>query len=246
MAEPFLDAELQELRDSHQAATSRLKTLRQISRGLTVLFVVTLVAFLAGFYFKVTNMYAPERFEEPLREEALNLLPRMETELLMLWEETAPVYGELALERFEEALPAIQNASQRELNALLSNLKTNAQERVDASLARLHARHHERINRHFPNLSTAEGAEERGMYWMETVESDFEHILGHFHDRYFEDLGHLEATLEQFRRNDFEQMSAEQLTRQFLHLWLMKVDRFILLADQGESLDRRKGPDHAS
>ena len=42
--------------------------------------------------------------------------------------------------------------------------------------------------------------------------------------------------MEQFRSERFEAMSEEELTRQFIHLWLMRVDRWVMTGDEEKSL----------
>ena len=56
------------------------------------------------------------------------------------------------------------------------------------------------------------------------------------------DLGELEATLEQFRSHQFELMSEEELTRQFIHLWLMKADRLVMIGVEAKI--HGEGNDH--
>jgi len=94
--------------------------------------------------------------------------------------------------------------------------------------------------RHFPDLSTDEGAEELGTRWMETLRGDFEEAVLDFHGRYTEDLGELEATLEQFRSDEFGAMTQDELIRQFAHLWLVKIDHMVMAAErEGQDRDRR-------
>ena len=238
------DEQLRELARSHQAAKAQLTGLVRAGRVLSVLLVVVLVGSLAMLYGKVTTMYAPENFEEPLRQEAENLVPVFEPELRTLWEETAPVYSHLARDKFETVLPDIQEASQKELDALMGNLKASAEQRTHEALERIYLRHNARLRGHFPVLSTPEGAEERVQYWLESIESDFGEIVAHFETRCSEDLGHLEATFEQFRSSSLESMSQDELTRHFAHLWLMKVDHWILTGDQGKTFRYGEETDH--
>lgn len=242
MSRPGLHQELEKLTENHRVARSRLGMLTKISRLLSLALVLVLVGFLTSIYGKVTSMYAPENFEKPLQEEARYLLPKLEPELRMLWEETAPVYGELAVEKFEEALPAVQIATEAEIAALRRSLVANAEDRIDEALARIARKRERQLKQHFPTLATKDGADEMGMRWMEAVEADLEEILLYFHDRYSGDLGELAATLEQFRSDEFEQMDKDDLTRQFIHLWLMKVDRMVMLQDIGE--DNEEDNDH--
>ena len=95
----------------------------------------------------------------------------------------------------------------------------------------------------FPGLSDPERADELGAQWMEAVEEDFEQIVLHFHERFSEDIGELQATLDQFRPNRFEHMDEDDLARQFMHLWLMKIDRRVMLGDDGDSY-LEKGAGH--
>ena len=71
-----------------------------------------------------------------------------------------------------------------------------------------------------------------GLRWVKMLEDDFEEAVLYFHGRYTEDLGELEATLEQFRNEELENMPKDELTRQFIHLWLMKMDRWVMLEDR--------------
>jgi len=82
-------------------------------------------------------MYAPENFEAPLQEEARNLVPRLEPELKRLWGETAPVYGQMAMDKFQTALPVVERATLEELATLRTNLTEHARDRVDSSLDRI-------------------------------------------------------------------------------------------------------------
>jgi len=230
-----LGPEIRKLRDELETERSRLINLNRVGRVLTALLVVVLVAFLASLYGKVTAMYAPENFEGPIREEARHLLPRIEPELRLLWDETAPVYGELASRKFEEALPVLQRNSRDEFDALLANLQTNAERQAFDALDRIARKHERRLQELFPRLSDAQQADELGQQWMETIEADFEQILLHFHDRFSGDLGELQATLEAFVPSRYEHMDQEALTRQFAHLWLMKVDRMVVTGEKSPS-----------
>ena len=102
------EAEIRELKENHDAARNRLRTLNQVNRVLTVVIVFVMIAFLTVLYGKVTSMYAPENFQEPLEREVRNFLPALEPQLRTLWNETAPVYGEMALKKFEEVMPAVR------------------------------------------------------------------------------------------------------------------------------------------
>jgi hypothetical protein len=235
MEDPSLEAGLRDLRQEHSAARARLTTATTVSRLMTMVLVLVLVGFVAAIYSKVTAMYAPENFEAPLQEEARNLVPRLEPELKRLWGETAPLYGQMAMEKFETALPIVEQTTLEELATLRTNLTEHARDHVDSSLDRISRDLRGRMQAYFPELSTPEGAEALGQRWMESVEQDFEQILLHFHERYAEDLGELEATLEQFRNEELENMPKDELTRQFIHLWLMKMDRWVMLEDRWAS-----------
>lgn len=239
-----IDAELQKLKASHEQAQARLVFLTRIGNILTILVVLVVVGYLTALFSNVKSMYAMENFEQPVAREVQNLLPKLEPELRTLWAETAPVYGELALNKFEEALPAIQEASHRELEALTSGLLVNAQQQIDRSLDRVARKHNEALIQRFPRLASESGADEMGMRWMETIEGDFEKILLHFNDRYVKDLGLLQSTLEQFRSEELERMSEDELMRQFVHLWLMKVDRMVMLQDENDGSG--EGAHHAN
>jgi hypothetical protein len=135
----------------------------------------------------------------------------------------------------------LQENSQRELDILLASVNTDAQERIHESLDRLATQHQQRIGAHFPALSTNAGIEAAGKRWSTALEGDAERILDHFHERYVGQIGELQATLEGFRPNDFEHLSEEELTQQFLHLWLIKVDRLVMEGAEGVPLEKAKG-----
>jgi len=241
MVDTSIDAELRGLLQSRQVAESRQKTLKNISRALSIVLVGTFVGYLYSLYGQVTTMYSPENFAGPLQEEATAMLPKLEPELQKLWKETIPVYTELTLEKFEAAIPILQEKSQQELDILLASVSTNAQESIDESLQRLAMQHQRRIGQHFPSLATAEGLEASGKRWSSTLEGDAETILAHFHERYIGEIGELQATLERFRPNDFEYLSEEELTQKFLHLWLLKLDRLVMEGIDGVPLENTKG-----
>ena len=236
MNEPNAVARVGELRDNHEKARQRLKKLGTVARLLTLSLVTVFAAALFMLYGKMTDMYAPEKFEEPLLHEAQRLVPQLEPELRSLWEETAPVYSNLAMEKFRAALPAFQEVGQRELNALLADLRSHTEQQVDTSLDHIAANLEQRLEGQFPNLATEEGAEQRLQQWAEVFEEDMTQVLVHFEKRYLEDLGELEATLEKFRPSEFENMSQDELIRQFVHLWLAKLDRWVLTGNAGSSL----------
>ena len=160
---------------------------------LTLVLVAVFVGSLYGLYGQVSRMYEPANFEEPLQQELRDLLPKLEPQLLQLWEETAPIYGELALKKFEQALPEVRESSARELAVLQVSLLDHAQDRIHDSLRRIADRRRQQLAEHFPQLATAEGAEAMGLHWMENIEQDFEQIVLHFSERYSEDLGTLTA-----------------------------------------------------
>ena len=234
MTDPSFESELRDLGQFRSASRSKLRKLTHVTRGLSVLLVLVLVGFLAALYGQVTTMYAPENFEGPLQQEAQNLMPKIEPELQRLWDETAPVFADLAIGQFEEALPLVREASQREFDTLLTNVSGNAQEQVREALTRVSNAHHAKMKAHFPTLSTTRGAEDSVMQWMETIESDLGQILAHLEMRYSEDLGELQATLDKFRPNEFEEMTEDELIRQFVHLWLMKADMMVLADTEGD------------
>ncbi len=236
MNEPNVVTRVGELRDNHDAARHRLKKLGTAARLLTLTLVTVFATALFMLYGKITDMYAPEKFEEPLMREAQRLIPQLEPELRALWEETAPVYSNLAMEKFRTALPAFQEVGQRELDALLADLKSHTEQQVDASLDRIAANLEQRLEGQFPKLATDEGAEQRLQQWAEVLADDMTQVLVHFEARYLEDLGQLEATLDQFRRSEFDEMSQDELIRQFVHLWLAKLDRWVLTGNAGNSL----------
>ena len=169
----------------------------------------------------------------------MGLEPLTEPMLQSLWAETAPVYREMAREKFQTALPAFQTSSRTEWEALRANLAENAGNKVQAALGRISKRQQRRLAEHFPRLSTKKGTDEIGTVWMETIEKDLEAVLLHFHERYAADLDELAETLEQFRPSQYEGMTEDQLTREFLHLWLMKADRWVMLGDEASPEDER-------
>ena len=234
MSDPSLDRALREFHQAHLSAQAILKKLNNGNRALSLALVVVFLSFVVALYGNVTDMYAPEKFDGPLQEEAKKLLPRLEPELRLLWEETAPVYSEMAVEKLTSALPEVQAAGQKEFETLLANLKTHAEQRTNAALMRISSKQEARLRESFPDLSTEEGAEERVLEWVESFEGGFEEILAHLEIRYSQDLGELQATLDQFRSSEFEGMSEDELTRQFVHLWLTKIDRWVMLEDGGD------------
>jgi len=241
MVDTSIETELRGLLQGRQAAASRQKTLKNISRALSIVLMGTFGGYLFSLYGQVTTMYAPEKFAGPLQEEARALLPKLEPELQKLWEETIPVYTELTLAKFEASIPILQENSRKEMDILLASVSTNAQESIDESLQRLAARHQQRIGQHFPSLASSEGLEASGKRWSSTLESDVEDVLAHFHQRYIGEIGELQATLEGFRPNDFEYLSEEELTQKFLHLWLKKLDRLVMQGVDGVPLENTKG-----
>ena len=239
MTDPPADQVIRSLRDDHRKAKATLKNLARLGRVLSIVLIVVFVGFLTHMYGKVTTMYAPEQFEKPLQEEARNLLPKLEPQLRQLWTETAPVYGEMAMNTFQEALPAVREASVLELEALRTNLIANAHERVGESLDRISRRQYALLAEHFPKLSAPEQMDRMGEHWMESITGDLEQILVHFEMMYAEDLGQLAATLDQFRGSEYERMSEDEVSREFIHLWLMKLDRWVLLEGRSQEV-----PDH--
>ena len=231
------DPMLRELQDNHRQARSQLKTLTQIGRLMSIVLIVVILGSIGALYGKVTTMYQPENFEQPLQEEARAILIRAQPELQKLWAETAPIYGEMAMSKLEEALPEVQEASQREWETLRASLATTAEDKIHAALQRISSKREKQLQSYLPKLSTAEGAEEMGMLWMVSVEKDFEDILLHFTDLYTEDLGELAATLDQFHSTEFDEMPEDDLMRHFAHLWLLKADRLVMLTDQDEQFE---------
>jgi hypothetical protein len=232
MASPPEESGSREIRAEHAAARTRLKQMTRASRALTVALVLVLIGFIGAVYNKAATMYAPENFEAPLQEEAQRLAPRLEPELRQLVNETVPVYGELAMEKLETALPTVEEAVLREFDILRANLLEHGTERIEGVMSRIAAELGARLETQLPQLSDPEGAERLGMRWMEEVEGDLEAVLLRFNELYTEDLGQLQATLDQFRNEDYESMSRDELTREFVHLWLMKMDRWVLLQDR--------------
>ncbi len=241
MSDRSPDQQLQELSRDHEAAKAKLKSLVMVGRVLSIVMVVVLVGSLFMLYGKVTTMYAPENFEEPLRQEAENLIPVLEPELRTLWEETAPTYASLARAKLDTVLPDIQEASQRELDALLQNLQLNVEQRTNQALQRIYTKHDSRLREQFPRLANEDSADDLVLQWAENIESDFGEIVAHFEARCSEDLGHLQATFEQFRSSSLESMSRDELTRHFAHLWLMKVDHWVVTGDQGNTFRYAEG-----
>lgn len=232
MSGPAREPGSREIRSEHAAARARLKKMMQVSRGLTVVLVLVLIGFIGAVYNKATAMYAPENFEGPLQEEAARLVPRLEPELRQLVNETVPVYGELAMEKLELALPAVEKAALHELEILRANVLEHGSQRLDAAMDRIAHELGARLESQLPQLSDADATDRLGLRWMEEVEGDLEAVLLYFNDLYTKDLGQLQATLEQFENEDYESMSRDELTREFIHLWLMKMDRWVLLQDQ--------------
>ncbi len=241
MSEKSLQADLQDLLETREAGRAQQKNLKNFSRVLSLVLIGVFVGSLAALYGQVTVMYSSEQFAGPLQEEANALIPKLEPELRKLWEETVPIYTELAVQKFESALPLLQERSEKELDALIANVSSNAEKGIHDALERLATTHQERIGEHFPNLATTHGMENSTRRWSSTLQRDSGIVLAHFHERYVAQLGELQATLDGFRPNDFEYLSEEQLTQQFLHLWLMKVDRMILNGDTGLALDDASG-----
>ncbi len=246
MSESSPDAELRGLLDEHRQAQSQLKNMGRISQAATLLLAIVVVGFLVLLYGRISTMYAAENFEEPLRSQAAYLLPKIEPELRILWRETAPVYERLASEKLADALPVIQEATHHELGVMLTNVRERATRRVDLAVHRVAERHYEGIRTHVPNLADPDRAQERGSQWMEAISEDLTDVVVHLNQRYLDDLGELEATLEQFFPNEFESMSEDQLTRQFIHLWLMKMDHLVMERDNDLLTSGSRGGDHAS
>ncbi len=241
MPEKSLQADLQHLVESREAARAHQKSLKNLSRILSLALIGVFVGYLAALYGQVTTMYSPAAFAGPLQEEANALIPKLEPELKALWEETVPVYTELAVQKFDSALPELQKRSEQELDALIANVSANAEAGIHDALERLASKHQARIGEQFPDLATTAGMEKSARRWSSTLQRDAGIVLAHFHDRYVAQLGELQATLDGFRPNDFEYLSEEQLTQQFLHLWLLKVDRMILEGDTGLALKDASG-----
>jgi hypothetical protein len=231
------DATIQSLREAYQASKASQKKLKLISRVLTIIFLAIIVGFILAFYSKVQEMYAVENFDEPIKREAEILRLEIEPHVNLLWEETAPKYADLALQKFEEVLPEVEAESWRQLEMFQTTLTVRAETQINGMLDRMATKHTAQLARHFPNLATPEGVHNSAQQWKNIIDTDSGDILLHFHDLYIEDLGHLQATLERFRPNPYDEWDKDRLTREFIHLWLMRLDRLVLLGDEGEALD---------
>ena len=242
MTDSGLEPALRVLRNDLRTTRRQQKKLARIGQALTLVLIIVFVAFVATLYKKLVVAYSPQSFEQPLQEEARNILRKLEPELRTLWDETAPVYTQLASEKLEMAIPALQDASRNEFDALLVNLQTSLSQQSYDALDRMALKHRKRLEQQFPKLSRSENADALGDQWLVALEGDFKQVVSHLHERFGEDILGVEATMRRFLPNEFEDLSEEELARQFIHLWLMKVDRLVLHGDEGQTLG--EGVDH--
>ena len=171
MTDVELEPELRALRDDLRTARAQQRKLARIGQALTFVLVVVFVAFTAALYKKLVVQYSPQSFERPLQEEAQNFLPKLEPELRLLWDETAPVYSRLASEKLEMAIPALRDASRKEFDALLANLQSSLHEQSHAALDRMALKHRKRLEQEFPKLSRSAEAEALGDQWFVALEA---------------------------------------------------------------------------
>ena len=236
MTDAAVDSSLQELHQKYHASRMRQKKFKRISRILTLVFVGVILGYLFMLFGRFKTQYHPDNFEEPLARRAQELLPILRPEIERLVNEVTPVYADMARQKMQDALPELQAVSFREKEIFLTSIREQGEDQLNASLERIADKQQAKIEKYFPNLATSEGVDKIGKRWKARIEKDSGAILVHFNDLYTKDIAALETTLEGFRPNEFESMSEEELSRYFLHLWLVRLDRLVWLGDAGEGL----------
>lgn len=237
MPDSPVEAAVRELHTLYHTNRRTQRRLKRTSRIITFCTLFVFTAALIALYSKANRMYALEQFKDPVEREAKEILQHLAPEMETLAREAGPVYARLAEERLEEALPMVHEATRTELHRLSESLTARAGATLNTSLTRLSQRQQRNLEAHFPSLATAAGGEEMKLRWKETIEDDVRAVLTEFRDRYAGDVDRLQGTLNGFRPNQFEEMTEEQVTRHFVHLWLMRLDRLVMEDDLGGGLD---------
>lgn len=237
MQDSFVEGAIRELHDLYLTGRAKQRRYRQTSRILTFATLGLFAAFLLAFYSKANSMYAMENFHEPLQKQAHILATQLAPNLETLLAEAAPVYAKEAIAKFEEALPTVREASQNELKRLSTSLRVRAENQMNATLQRIAEKNRRKLQEHFPSLASVANPGALEEKWKKTIEEDTIQVIEEFRTKYTRDVQMLRNSLEGFRSSRFEEMGEDELTRYFIHLWLMRLDRLILEGDLGGEFD---------
>ena len=119
---------------------------------------------------------------------------------------------------------------------LSSGLIDRAGPEVEALLGRVEQRQWNRIVAHFPNLDRPDAKEVFVEKWSTIIVEDHLAFVDDIERRFGADVVDLHGTLDGFRPNRFEDWNRDRLTRHFVHLWLVLLDRHLLKLNAAEPL----------
>lgn len=223
---------LKELEHRYSQATAAEQKFRRIRWALLVALFGVVAFYVVAIINRFGTMYAVDKFRVPLQQEMEKVAPRVRDALLAVVEKARPVYADLAAKKFSEAQPHLERALLQEWRALSDNLSYTAETELHATLTRVGEKQLAAVEKRFPFLHEEAKRERFKEKWKARVEENIKVSLQDFHDKYRGDIERLRERLEKFRPNDFEKWTKEELTRYFVHLWIVLLDRAILGLDQ--------------
>jgi hypothetical protein len=223
---------VQRLEEALRTASESRRRARWYSRLGTLATLVVFCGLVFLLYGSMKERYSWKRLEEPVRIETERLTPLVHESLRAVAMEAGPVYGRLAQERLEAALPILRTSVQKEWEILADRMATKAEPEVTAAVERIADRQWKRVVSHYPHLDNEAGRVAIAEKWKDVLDQEHAKLFADFDLKVGGDLITLSNTIEGFRPNRFEVWDEEPLTRHFVHLWLMLLDRQVLGLDE--------------
>ncbi|MCE1245730.1 MAG: hypothetical protein LWY06_03705 [Firmicutes bacterium] len=124
----------------------------RINNLLTYLIVIVFAAFILFFYMTIKNNFTGERFLASIQKEAPDVLPKVSEHVSFVLADVGPTYQELAVQKFEEAIPEWSTVMEQEM-AKFSDMSTEeAQKQLKTALTGAIEKQNGPLRQAFPGL----------------------------------------------------------------------------------------------
>jgi hypothetical protein len=194
-----------------------------------VLLLVIVLGFVYLVYRNVSQMYAPEQFQEPLQAKAEELAPELGDALSGALQDARPTYNQLVSERWEVVRPKLADTFKREAAHFRDNIVLRAETDLRRILEEPIAEREGALADRLPQLTDDKARQEFRDRLKTKLDGALARIAESTYKTNKDQVDGMLVSIGDFEAdNPYMDMEQDELARTYVSLWLQMLDHYVL------------------
>jgi len=180
-----------------------------------------------SLYKTLQERLSPDKLQAAMLTKVDQVLPPLSEKLVDSAAEVAPIYGELAMKRFEKVRPQFETMVIDESGRFAERVRTTLLKESEAGMQRVTERMATDLKRQLPNVSEAklDTIEKRMRESLLVAGGD---VVEQVEKKFVGERKRIEALLAKLPVDEVAKESEEKLQRNFIHQLLMLIDQAVM------------------